>query len=426
MPNPKLSDQYKGKTFGEISKIIQDKYKDRNDPISNRGRMAEMNALRGEQELLKAKQEVQQQLQQAMQAAQQPAPTQMQGQMQAPMNLPTMDNQGALPQFQMDQPQGHAASASYNQQFSNGGLMEFGLKRFGTPDFGSTPTTFSFAPQATVEALRNNVTPDPSALLQTRNPFSGVQKVATQMQNAVAKKGLAQTAQKGETPIGNNPLRYAPLLGNVLGILTAKKPESNKARMEAMGYQTKLDENLLSKVTPRQTQFGNVDVSQLERGITNAGRGFTLNNLNASGGNAGAFLSNELANQGNIMNAIANARMQAQQQDRQTQAMNAQEQARIDQFLQAQQAGRQQAQQANIGIGMQLADLDARDLGAFNTNKAAQMAGLFTNLGNIGKESDQMKMISNALGYNSFGQFTQGMSNQDKAGFLQMLLSIIK
>lgn len=424
MPNPKLSDQYKGKTFGEISKIIQDKYKDRNDPISNRGRMAEMNALRGEQELLKAKQEVQQQLQQAMQAAQQPAPTQMQGQMQAPMDLPTMDNQSALPQFQMDQPQGHAASASYNEQFGDGGrfrdLIEW------TPSFTPTPTTFSFAPQTSTENLRNNTTADPSALLQKRNPFGGVEKVVTQMQNAVKQKGLAQMAQKGETPIGNNPLRYAPLLGNVLGLLTAKKPESNKAKMEAMGYQTKLDENLLSKVTPRQTQFGNVDVSQLERGITNAGRGFTLNNLNASGGNAGAFLSNELANQGNIMNAIANARMQAQQQDRQTQAMNAQEQARIDQFLQAQQAGRQQAQQANIGIGMQLADLDARDLGAFNTNKAAQMAGLFTNLGNIGKESDQMKMISNALGYNSFGQFTQGMSNQDKAGFLQMLLSMFK
>ena len=165
-------------------------------------------------------------------------------------------------------------------------------------------------------------------------------------------------------------------------------------------------------------------MSQLERGITNQARGFTGANLNASGGSGGQFIANELGNQSNVMNAIANARMQAQGQDRQTQAMNAQEQARIDQFMQGQAGQRQQAQAQNIGIGMQMADLDARNLGAFNSNRGAQIAGLATNLGNIGKEEDQMKMIANALGYTSFGNFFEGLSEEDKAKFLPSLLQM--
>jgi len=413
MPSPKLSDKYKGKTFGEISKIIQDKYQDRFDPISTRGREAEMNALREQQETVKAKQEAQQQLQMAMQQAMNPQAQQdpMQGQMQDPMQqqLPTMEGQQALPEFGQQERPSHPASQSYNEQFAEGGL--FGGAQW-TPGamFSDSMITKAMTPVAPQRGIPQ-MNFDAKSILPTMNSRTYGTPVPT--------APVVESA--GETQI--NPLRYAPLLSNALNLITAKKPISNKAAMETMGYRTSVDENLAGQVTPRQTQFNNVDVSQLERGINNAGRGFTQNNTNISGGNAGMFMSNELANQGNIMNSIANARMQASQMDRQTQQLNAAEQARIDQFLQAQNSQRQGAQQANIGIGMQLADLDARDLGAFNNNKAAQMAGLFTNLGTIGKESDQMKMIANALGYNSFGDYMKTLTKEQQQGIVAGLIN---
>jgi hypothetical protein len=382
MPNGKLSDKYKGRPFGEIAKDIQSKYQDRYDPISKRGLMSEMEALKEQQEFQKAKIQAREQLAQALTQSQNPQQSQ-QGigdpmQMQQGQQPMMGSNEGVAPEMmQQDPNMGHPASESYNQQFGYGGTMDyFDGGMFDTVTIG---------------------------------------------QSSGQESQIGGGPRQGES---NNPLRYAPLAANLFGILSARKAPSTQSEMARMGYKTSIDETLGSQVSPRQTLFGNVDVSQLERGITNQARGFTGANLNASGGSGGQFIANELGNQSNVMNAIANARMQAQGQDRQTQAMNAQEQARIDQFMQGQAGQRQQAQAQNIGIGMQMADLDARNLGAFNSNRGAQIAGLATNLGNIGKEEDQMKMIANALGYTSFGNFFEGLSAEDKAKFLPSLLQM--
>jgi hypothetical protein len=552
MPNGKLSDKYKGKPFGQIAKEIQSKYQDRFDPISKRGLMSEMSALKDQQEFQKAKMEAQQMLQQAMSA-----PQQMQGQMQQPqgqMQAPMMaSNQGVAPQMPVEQPMGHSASQSYNEQFGYGGTMDYSDGGFTDPTNPFKQTNFfdrvgnitdpikkniergmfrgmypeisymamgeklpinfednitqrddfknafdrsletsrfnqmvdnkwnldgalkGLPRQTTIQdSLANaiinsrnkntsnspqvnkteNITdskkwdgfnliatdsnpgevsrinPDVVNIPERGNPFQATTDAAINKLKDRADSRLnymfnQRNRPEGFTPEVSNPLRYAPLAANLFGILSARKAPSTQSEMARMGYRTSVDENLGSQVSPRQTLFSNVDVSQLERGITNQARGFTSSNLNVSGGNAGMFLANELGNQGNIMNAIGNARMQAQQQDRQTQAMNAQEQARIDQFLQGQAGMRQQAQAQNIGIGMQMTDLDARNLGAFNTNRAAQIAGLATNLGNIGKESDQMKMVANALGYNSFGEYVQSLPPDQRGnamqGFMQMI-----
>jgi hypothetical protein len=263
-----------------------------------------------------------------------------------------------------------------------------------------------------------------------RNPFQATTDAAINKLKERADSRLnymfnQRNRPEGFTPEVSNPLRYAPLAANLFGILSARKAPSTQSEMARMGYRTSIDETLGSQVSPRQTLFSNVDVSQLERGITNQARGFTGSNLNVSGGNAGMFLANELANQGNVMNAIANARMQAQQQDRQTQAMNAQEQARIDQFLQGQAGMRQQAQAQNIGIGMQMADLDARNAGAFASNRMSGIQALGQNIGNIGKESDQMKMVANALGYNSFGDYVQSLPPDQRGNAMQGFLAMI-
>jgi len=391
MPNPKLPDTFKGQTFGEISKNIESKYKDRFDPISRRGLMAEMGALRDEQEFQKAKQQAREQLQQLLTQQQQPQdPMQMQqGQdpmMQQPMQTPEVfaSNQGVAPEIPQEDMGNfaHAASQSYNQKFAHGGNMDYG--------YGGQMKYFNGGPFDTI----------------TITPTSGME---SQMQ--------PQTS-----PQTNNPLRYAPIAANLLGILNTRRAPSTQSQMRGMGFNTRVDETLANRVTPRQTQFGNVDMSQIERGIQDQARGFTGANVNVSGGQSGQFMANELANQSNVMNAIGQARMQGQMQDRQTQAMNAQEQARVESMLQQQAMQRAGIQGQNIGIGMQMADLDARNEGAFNSMRMSGIQALGQNIGNIGRESDQMTMIANALGYNSFGEYVQSLPAEQRPGAAQALM----
>jgi hypothetical protein len=428
MPNGLLTDKYKGKAFGEIAKDIQAKYKDRFDPISKKGLMSEMSALKEQQEYQKAKMEAKEMLDQVLQQ-------QKMAQQQAMMGQdPMQQNMGMQPQIGMEQPQQmgqppvsnmgispempqqdmgnfqRAASQSYNEQFAYGGTMNYddggfmgqnnntnfgqpspeinlanyGNARFAAPSFSQTPTKFSFAPQA-------------------QSP----------------QQQLSQNQ-------GVNPLRYAPLASNLYNIISARKAKPIEDDLRRMGYDTSIDDTLATRVNPRQTQFSNVDMSQIERGITDQARGFTGANLNASGGNSGQFMANELANQGNVMNAIANARMQAQMQNQQVKAMNAQEQARIDQFRQGQYGQLAGIQGQNINIGTQLADLNARNLGAFNTNRSAQIAGLASNIGNIGKEEDQMDMIANTLGYNSFGEYVANMTPEERIRLFPSLTGRMK
>ena len=129
--------------------------------------------------------------------------------------------------------------------------------------------------------------------------------------------------------------------------------------------------------------------------------------MNVSGGNAGQFLANELANQSNVMNAIANARMQGQMQDRQTAAMNAQEQGRIDQFLQAQAQQEQGVQGMNAQLALQYQDLDDRNEAAFLTNRNNALQTMLGTIGSIGRENTLANMILAGTGYNPFGQFGQ-------------------
>ncbi len=391
-----LPNKYKGKNFADISKDIQKNYADRYDAISQRGLMSEMNSLREEQEYQRAKQQIKETLNTLLTAPQQD-PTQVQQQ-----TVPQVagNNQGVQVQPTTQQPNtafNHASSQTYNQQFANGGILD-------RNPFNSSP----LFQQALVNAsLAGEMS------LQNAVP-NGINYSAPQTTNP-------NNATNGIAPQGNNILRYAPLAGNVFNILTARRPNPIQNNLS----RTSVNEGLATRVQPRQTQFNNIDFSPIERGINQQARSFTGNNLNVSGGNAGAFVANELANQTNVMNAIAQARMQQQQANQQTQAMNAQEQARIDQFKQAQNTQQAQIQAQNIGLEMQMEDLNARDLGAYNTARSANINALFSNLGEIGREQDMMDMIANTMGYNSFGQYTENLDPDKKQGLIDYIKNIV-
>jgi hypothetical protein len=566
MALPQLPDTLKGKTFGQISKDIEAKYKDRFDPISKRGLMAEMGALKEQQEYQKAKTEARQMLEQQMQQAQQINP--MQDSMEQPMDASMVNpmeqqmgtpmessNQGISPEMlpQDNTNFQHAASQSYNQQFAYGGNMEFedqiqygngdllnnnpfvqtnffdrnqnlaaknlektyydsrysrlhrGLpewrwqngntinqnreikdsfdramqdKKFtdsvnekwnldgafkGPPrergiqdsivdaikrsrlgnNTGSkvNPTAVTsnvnrtdfFEPTASVDntnmglsSFTNNAKPN----INSVSNFN-LQRQLPNIKNSIlpnAQKTLDANSQKQNQDQlniqGIDPMRFAPLAANLYGILSARKAPSTQAQLNKMGFRDRVDESLATRIAPRQTQFSNVDMSQIERGITDQARGFTGSNVNMSGGQSGNFMANELANQSNVMNAIANARAQAQMQNQQVRGMNAQEQARVDAMMQQQAMQRAGLQGQNIGLGMQMADFDARNLGAFNTNRMAQITGLSQNIGNIGKESDQMRMLANMYGYTSFGDYIDSLSPEEREKAMKQIVSV--
>jgi len=394
-----LPNKYKGKTFADISKNIQKNYADRYDAISQRGLMSEMEALRQEQEYQRAKQQIKESLNNILNN---PNPQAQPQQQTVPQVNP--NNQGVQVQPNTQQPDtsfNHAASQSYNQQFRNGGWIE-------ADEYRPEPLDMSGFDQ---QFLNNQTLIDASRL----NNLNNNQNVGI--------GGLPQTqiSSRGIAPQGNNILRYAPIAGNLFNILTARRPDPIQNNLS----KTSVDQGLATRVQPRQTQFSNIDFSPIERGINQQARSFTGNNLNVSGGNAGAFIANELGNQTNVMNAIAQARMQQQQSDQQTQAMNAQEQARIDQFKQAQNSQAANIQAQNIGLEMQMEDLNARDLGAYNTNRSANIGAIFNSLGNIGREQDQMDMIANSLGYNSFGQYVQNLTPRQQQGISEWLRNLL-
>lgn len=351
--------KYTGKTFGEISKMLEEEKGERFDPISMRGLLGKMKELRNLQEQKKSEMEAEQMQQQMLEQ-------QMMGQQ------PTvgtegfaMQNMGAQPGMQMQQPEGQfsrEASQSYNQEFALGGALA---------------------------GMASSIVPGLLSSIGNKNQSGG------------------------QNNFRRDPMMYAPVLGGALALLTNRRAAPVERNF--------VDQGLSTQVAPRQTQFSNVDMSQIERGIQDQARSFTGSNMNVSGGNAGQFIANELGNQSNIMNAIANARLQAQMQDRQTDAMNAQEQARIDQFRQAQAQQQQSVQGMNAQLALQYQDLDDRNLAAFRTNQNNALQTMLGTLGSIGRENTLANMILAGTGYNPFGQF-----GQQTPTLLQSLSSLFK
>ena len=235
------------------------------------------------------------------------------------------------------------------------------------------------------------------ASLFTSNNMGASPQVPQQQTGTFNREASQSYNQKFQFGGMRDPLSYAPALGGVLALLTNKRADPIERNF--------IDEEIATRVAPRQTQFSNVDMSGIERGIQQQARGFTGQNINVSGGNAGAFIANELANQGNIMNAISQARMGQQQSDQRTQAMNAQEQARIDQFRQSQAGQEAQIQGQNARLALQYEDIDAREEGAFKTNRNNAFQSILGTLGSIGKENTQNNMILQGLGYDSMGNY---------------------
>jgi hypothetical protein len=372
-----LPDKYKNKTFADISKEIQSKYKDRYDPISNRGKMAELNGLKQAQEQEKLKQEFKQKFAETINSL--ASGEQQTSEANAPMGSMPADNEGLnVPQPNM-QEQGHPASQSYSQDFGDGGEFEpFLPSRAMTGAKKKEPFSFGDLGGFGIEGSNDFSTPETSKISDWWNS-----------------NDIGGKLSKG----GQGLEKLAPMAINIGQLLSSRKPKDVRSQVG----DTQLDN---AKFTaPSRTHYSKVDFAPIEKGVREQGRAFSATNRNVSGGNAGQFLANEQGNQGNMMDAIANARMQEQIQNNQVAGMNAQDKARYEQILNQQAMSRQNTEQANIGLGFQIEDINARNLGAYQSNKSNILSQLGENLSARNKEKMLSQGVLEALGYGVTGKY---------------------
>lgn len=334
------SKQKETKTFADISKDIQKKYKDRYDPISLKGLTSEMERLRDLQEEVK---------------------TQME---------PKISPEEAT------------------QQFFNGGP-------FDKITIGRNSGYSSF-PEFTLP----NIKPD-FGINANIKPFGTDPTKMNERTYGVSPTDNPEVVPTGT--YGRDPLMYASALGPLAALMMNKK--TDPIDRGAAGRFVSTGAAGVGDGTGRQTEFKDVSMSPIERALAEQGRGFSGMNAQVSGGNAGQFLSNELANQVNILGQQGQAKLGQQQMNTQIAGMNAQEQARIDQIKMQNQARNMQAEQVNAGLALQYDEIDAMNEGAYRTNQSNAVQGIFQNLGTIGKENTQGNIILKALGYDEMGNY---------------------
>ena len=396
-----LPDKYKGKSFAKAAKNIQDTYQDRFDPISMRGMRKTFESLKAAQEQVKA--------QQAPQQGQE----QQQGQMGAPQVQPVQGGQPNvdLSQAESNTPFDREASKAYNEKFAYGGNMSNDYFNGGElNNVSSTPfTPFD--------------TSDGSDIFNTQIQ-SGDQIQLDRYRSQAAAKGNDKdklTSQDKNKIMGGIglALQGAPLIGNIAQLATLKKPDKETARTVNTSAMTAALDNF----NPRQQNFDKIDMNQVERGITEASGRFTQNNVNASRGNAGSFVANELANQNNLYRAIGDARMKGQQSDLQVDQMNAQEVARVD-AMNAQKAMTKagissKADMFNAQMQYRNDVNNAQNEAAYDTRKAELWGGIAGSVANIGASLGNMAKANKATGYDQFGNLSSSTNSNANGGTME-------
>lgn len=361
------------KTFADLSKDIQKKYKDRYDTISVKGLMTEMERLREMQEGIKS----------SMQ---------------------------------------DTAVQEATEQFFNGGL--FNKKGIIV---NNNPPLFNFLGSA--EGGRNSsmIIPDvPNRVAPSFNVNANIEawgndsKKMNERTYSASSLNNTNDISAQEESYGRDPLMYASALGPIAALLMNKK--TDPIDRSAAGRFVSTGTAGVGTASPRQTEFKEMSMSPLERALMEQSRGFTGMNAQVSGGNAGMFLANELANQSNLMGARSNAALAQQQANMQVAGMNAQEQARIDQMKMQDQQMRQRAEQVNAQLALQYDEIDAMNEGAFRTNQANAVQSIFQNLGTIGKENTQGNIILKALGYDEMGNY--GGKGRSSTQLLDMITNL--
>ena len=169
-----------------------------------------------------------------------------------------------------------------------------------------------------------------------------------------------------------NVMQYAPVIGNLTD-KTERAPNPRRDRSNNIYNEQPVDEMALQNIA--QNEYGNVSNSI----------------RNASNGSAGALRSNLLGASLNKVAGLSNAYFQANNVNRLEGDKNF------------------QSKQTNTAINLQQSNLDTADAqaneGAYQTAKSAKRAALFEDIGKIGKEEVDKKLVKEMFGYSWDGKY---------------------
>lgn len=212
--------------------------------------------------------------------------------------------------------------------------------------------------------------------------FNTIKPVAQDSFDAV-KTGVGSAGKfLGENK--NDILRYAPVAMNAYQLATMDKPETTRLnRLDARYNPQYADEQALQNVARE-----NFNTTAEALG-------------SASGGSTSALRSNILGAQINRTKALSDAYSRAANVNRAENRAGQQFNLGVD--------------KSNINQSNLETDINARDLGAYNTNKSKILAALGNDLGGIGKEGKYKDMIEKLYGYNQKGEYLNKKKRKAKA-----------
>ena len=221
--------------------------------------------------------------------------------------------------------------------------------------------------------------------LQSTNPMGYKTSKVGRLFNQ-AKHNVGEGLSKGADWMKNNYgsiMRGAPVATNALQLMNMKKPE----------YKTrqKLDQRY-------KKQY--VDEMQLQNKVQNEYNNTSQALANASGGSTGSLRTNLLGAQLNKTKALSDAYMKADNINRSENEKG---------FRYGLETGKFNIDQDNLEK-----DVNARNLGAYNTERSKLISALGENIGDIGKEKVSSKRIGEMLGYDVDGDYLVDKESGEK------------
>lgn len=282
---------------------------------------------------------------------------------------------------------------SANKNFAKGGNMYQGGGPFdkSTASYDPTKINLGLPQQQSNQFLDNlnyvknlnsqGLTTLSPEQLQENNGYSNLElapeNVKTGYVSPYPKAKLGETLNKAGQYVKDNygnALRYAPVAMNAYQLAKMGKPE-----VETL-------DRLGNKYNPQYMD---------ERALTNqinAETNYTANALaNASNGSLGSLSNNILGMQLNKTKGLSDAYSKIADVNRNEDTKAQQFNLGVDQF--------------NVGQSNQEKDINARNRGAFKTERSKLLGQMGTDLGNIGKEEVYKKMAKEAFNYTWDGKY---------------------
>jgi hypothetical protein len=205
----------------------------------------------------------------------------------------------------------------------------------------------------------------------------------------VNKPGFGKQVWEGTKAVGKygyenagNLARYAPIAANALQLAQLKKPQSERL------------DRLENRYKPEY-----VDEAQLQN-IANQTMNNSVNAIGQSGASQGQLRSSIIGSQLQRTKALSDSYGQAAAQNRATNDRAQTFNLGVD--------------QVNLGQSTLEKDINARNQGAYDTEKSKLIGKIGENIGNVGTEQAYKKIALTTTGYSWLGEFQKMNPNATK------------